>query len=75
MGINYAASFLLMHFLHFSLATRQPAMTAPTHAPTRALAHAPTHALDRAPADAPAGPAVMPSPPSARKAPHLDRVQ
>jgi site-specific recombinase len=29
-GINYAASFLLMHFLHFSLATKQPAMTAPT---------------------------------------------
>jgi site-specific recombinase len=29
-GINYAASFILMHFLHFSLATKQPAMTAPT---------------------------------------------
>ncbi|MFP3565241.1 site-specific recombinase [Paraburkholderia sp. SIMBA_030] len=29
-GINYAASFMLMHFLHFSLATKQPAMTAPT---------------------------------------------
>ena len=29
-GINYSASFLLMHFLHFSLATKQPAMTAPT---------------------------------------------
>ncbi|SIO68439.1 site-specific recombinase [Paraburkholderia phenazinium] len=29
-GVNYAASFLLMHFLHFSLATKQPAMTAPT---------------------------------------------
>ncbi|WP_133650187.1 site-specific recombinase [Paraburkholderia flava] len=29
-GINYATSFLLMHFLHFSLATKQPAMTAPT---------------------------------------------
>ncbi|MDE1183349.1 site-specific recombinase [Paraburkholderia sp.] len=29
-GINYAASFLLMHFLHFTLATKQPAMTAPT---------------------------------------------
>ncbi|MFT4069571.1 site-specific recombinase [Paraburkholderia sp.] len=29
-GFNYAASFLLMHFLHFSLATKQPAMTAPT---------------------------------------------
>ncbi|MGB8415775.1 site-specific recombinase [Paraburkholderia sp.] len=29
-GINYAASFLLIHFLHFSLATKQPAMTAPT---------------------------------------------
>ncbi|RDK00613.1 site-specific recombinase [Paraburkholderia lacunae] len=29
-GINYTASFLLMHFLHFSLATKQPAMTAPT---------------------------------------------
>jgi len=29
-GLNYAASFLLMHFLHFTLATKQPAMTAPT---------------------------------------------
>jgi site-specific recombinase len=29
-GINYAASFSLMHFLHFTLATKQPAMTAPT---------------------------------------------
>jgi site-specific recombinase len=28
-GINYALSFLLMHFLHFTLATKQPAMTAP----------------------------------------------
>jgi len=29
-GLNYALSFLLMHFLHFTLATKQPAMTAPT---------------------------------------------
>jgi site-specific recombinase len=29
-GVNYAASFMLMHFLHFTLATKQPAMTAPT---------------------------------------------
>ncbi|WP_321789383.1 site-specific recombinase [Paraburkholderia sp. J94] len=29
-GINYALSFLVMHFCHFSLATKQPAMTAPT---------------------------------------------
>ncbi|WP_186024065.1 site-specific recombinase [Burkholderia gladioli] len=29
-GINYAAGFTLMHFLHFTLATKQPAMTAPT---------------------------------------------
>jgi len=29
-GMNYALSFLLMHFLHFTLATKQPAMTAPT---------------------------------------------
>jgi len=28
-GINYATAFLLMHFLHFTLATKQPAMTAP----------------------------------------------
>jgi len=28
-GLNYAAAFLLMHFLHFTLATKQPAMTAP----------------------------------------------
>jgi site-specific recombinase len=29
-GLNYALSFLVMHFCHFSLATKQPAMTAPT---------------------------------------------
>jgi site-specific recombinase len=29
-GFNYALSFLVMHFCHFSLATKQPAMTAPT---------------------------------------------
>jgi len=28
-GVNYALSFVLMHFLHFTLATKQPAMTAP----------------------------------------------
>ena len=28
-GVNYAMAFLLMHFLHFTLATKQPAMTAP----------------------------------------------
>ena len=28
-GVNYASAFLLMHFLHFTLATKQPAMTAP----------------------------------------------
>ena len=28
-GLNYAWSFVLMHFLHFTLATKQPAMTAP----------------------------------------------
>lgn len=28
-GINYAMAFLLMHFMHFTLATKQPAMTAP----------------------------------------------
>ncbi len=28
-GLNYALSFLLMYFLHFTLATKQPAMTAP----------------------------------------------
>lgn len=28
-GANYAMAFLLMHFLHFTLATKQPAMTAP----------------------------------------------
>ncbi len=27
-GVNYAIGFLLIHFLHFTLATKQPAMTA-----------------------------------------------
>jgi site-specific recombinase len=39
-GVNYVASFLLIHFLHFSLATKQPAMTAPT--PARELDQAGT---------------------------------
>ncbi len=29
-GLNYAVSFLVIHFCHLSLATKQPAMTAPT---------------------------------------------
>ncbi len=29
-GINYAASFVLVQLLHFTVATKQPAMTAPT---------------------------------------------
>ncbi len=28
-GINYAASFVLVHLLHYTVATKQPAMTAP----------------------------------------------
>ena len=31
-GINYAASFVVIHLLHFTLATKQPAMTAPAMA-------------------------------------------
>ncbi len=31
-GVNYAASFLLIHLLHFTVATKQPAMTAPAMA-------------------------------------------
>jgi len=31
-GANYAASFVLIHLLHFTVATKQPAMTAPAMA-------------------------------------------
>ena len=31
-GVNYAASFVLIQWLHFTLATKQPAMTAPAMA-------------------------------------------
>jgi site-specific recombinase len=31
-GMNYAASFLLVHLLHWTVATKQPAMTAPAMA-------------------------------------------
>ncbi len=31
-GLNYAASFVLIQFLHFTVATKQPAMTAPAMA-------------------------------------------
>jgi len=31
-GLNYAASFVLVHLLHFTVATKQPAMTAPAMA-------------------------------------------
>ncbi|MEO8153836.1 MAG: site-specific recombinase [Rhizobacter sp.] len=31
-GVNYATSFVLIHLLHFTVATKQPAMTAPAMA-------------------------------------------
>ncbi len=31
-GVNYASSFLVIHLLHFTVATKQPAMTAPAMA-------------------------------------------
>jgi site-specific recombinase len=31
-GVNYAASFVLIHLMHFTVATKQPAMTAPAMA-------------------------------------------
>jgi site-specific recombinase len=31
-GLNYAASFVVIHLLHFTVATKQPAMTAPAMA-------------------------------------------
>ncbi len=31
-GVNYAVSFVLIHLLHFTVATKQPAMTAPAMA-------------------------------------------
>jgi site-specific recombinase len=31
-GVNYAGSFVLIHLLHFTVATKQPAMTAPAMA-------------------------------------------
>lgn len=31
-GVNYAASFVVIHLLHFTVATKQPAMTAPAMA-------------------------------------------
>ena len=49
-GMNYAISFLLVHLLHFTVATKQPAMTAPAlatklkivqqHHENKALEHA-----------------------------------
>ncbi len=43
-GINYAASFVLIYLLHWTVATKQPAMTAPAMA-------AKLRAMQRAPAD------------------------
>jgi hypothetical protein len=31
-GVNYAASFVLIHLMHWTVATKQPAMTAPAMA-------------------------------------------
>lgn len=38
-SMNYAGSFLAIHFAHFTLATKQPAMTAPALADRLDLAH------------------------------------
>ena len=39
-GLNYAISFLIVHLLHWTVATKQPAMTAPAMAEKLALLHA-----------------------------------
>ena len=38
-GLNYAISFLIIHLLHWTLATKQPAMTAPAMAEKLAALH------------------------------------
>ena len=39
-GLNYAVSFLIIHLLHWTVATKQPAMTAPAMAAKLAELHA-----------------------------------
>jgi site-specific recombinase len=40
-GMNYAISFLIVHLLHWTVATKQPAMTAPAMAEKLATLHRP----------------------------------
>jgi site-specific recombinase len=40
-GINYAVSFLIVHLLHWTVATKQPAMTAPAMAEKLGALHRP----------------------------------
>jgi site-specific recombinase len=48
-GINYAASFVLIYLLHWTVATKQPAMTAPAMAAKlRAMQRAPSKQRDGA---------------------------
>ena len=51
-GLNYAISFLLIHLLHWTVATKQPAMTAPALAEKLAALHDEAAAAARAGGDA-----------------------
>jgi site-specific recombinase len=50
-GLNYAISFLIVHLLHWTVATKQPAMTAPAMAAKLALLHHPAGGGAPGPAD------------------------
>ena len=45
-GLNYAISFLIVHLLHWTVATKQPAMTAPAMAEKLGALHVGAHSTD-----------------------------
>ena len=45
-GLNYAISFLIVHLLHWTVATKQPAMTAPAMAEKLGALHVGAHSPD-----------------------------
>lgn len=51
-GLNYAISFLIVHLLHWTVATKQPAMTAPAMAAKLGALRLPAQAGPAGPADA-----------------------
>ncbi len=70
-GMNYAVSFLIVHLLHWTVATKQPAMTAPAMAEKLAALH---HVAATTDATSPPGDGPPPDPDHAAVEGFVDEV-